>query len=203
MKTLTAAHLDLVPWYIFGAYWAITALRVKRTKASEKSVDRFATVALMCVAFGLLFYDWSRVPFLEARFVTPAAWIEWSGVLLTSLGVAIAIWARHCLGVYWSARVTLKEDHRLIDTGPYRVVRHPIYTGMLVAAIGTALVSGEWRALLAVALILFTHSRKALREEALLTKEFGGDYVRYRRTTGFLFPRLSRKTEMSSPASQP
>ena len=69
-------------------------------------------------------------------------------------------------------------------------MRHPIYTGMLLGCAGTALVVGEWRGVLAVALLLAAHSRKALREERLLTTEFGEEYVAYRRSTGFLFPRF-------------
>jgi len=71
-------------------------------------------------------------------------------------------------------------------------VRHPIYTGMLLAAMGTALVIGEWRGVLAVVVMWAAHYRKALREEALLTRELGEEYVSYRRSTGFLFPRLWR-----------
>ncbi|MGA2346746.1 MAG: methyltransferase, partial [Candidatus Sulfotelmatobacter sp.] len=75
---------------------------------------------------------------------------------------------------------------------PYAWVRHPIYTGMLLAAMGTALVIGEWRGVLAVVVMWAAHYRKALREEALLTRELGEEYVSYRRSTGFLFPRLWR-----------
>jgi protein-S-isoprenylcysteine O-methyltransferase Ste14 len=183
-------QLDLIPWYIFAAYWTITALRVKRTKAAETSTDRLATLTVMCVAFALLFRDWPRIPCLQIRFVPNDIRIAWVGVALTSLGVAIAIWARRTLGEYWSARVTLKEEHRLIRSGPYQFVRHPIYTGMFLAAIGTALVVGEWRGLLALALMLITHSCKALREEKMLTREFGEEYLAYRLSTGFLFPRF-------------
>jgi protein-S-isoprenylcysteine O-methyltransferase Ste14 len=96
-----------------------------------------------------------------------------------------------CIGEYWSSRVTLKEGHRLIRSGPYQFVRHPIYTGMLVGVIGNALTIGEWRGILAVVLVLCAHWRKARREEFLLTTEFGQEYTAYRRSTGFLFPRLS------------
>jgi protein-S-isoprenylcysteine O-methyltransferase Ste14 len=115
---------------------------------------------------------------------------QWAGVALTSIGVAIAIWARRTIGEYWSARVTLKEGHQIIRSGPYQFVRHPIYTGILLAATGTALVIGEWRGVIAVVLLYAAHSRKAMREEAMLTSEFGEEYSSYRRSTGFLFPRL-------------
>lgn len=86
--------------------------------------------------------------------------------------------------------VTLKEGHQLISTGPYGFARHPIYTGMLLGTVGTALVVGEWRGVLAVVMLLAAHSRKAMREELMLTTEFGEEYTAYRQKTGFLFPRL-------------
>ena len=188
MKTPTLWQLELFPWYVFIAYWVISWLRVKRTKMRERSVDRLITLVVVVLAYELLFANWPRLGPLQQRFVPQEVWIAWTGIALTFVGIAIAIWARYCLGVYWSARVTLKEDHRLIRSGPYAYVRHPIYTGMLLGTVGAALVAGEWRGVLAVALLLAAHSRKAMREEALLTTEFGEEYVSYRRSTGFLFP---------------
>jgi protein-S-isoprenylcysteine O-methyltransferase Ste14 len=196
MKTMTLWQLELFPWYLFAAYWAITALSVKRTKTRERSVDRMLTAAVVVLAYYLLFSDRPRIGLLQLRFVPQQDWIGWVGIAVTWVGVAVAIWARYCIGEYWSARVTLKEGHRLIRSGPYAFVRHPIYTGMLLGCVGTALVVGEWRGILAVVLLLAAHSRKAVREERLLTTEFGEEYGAYRQTTGFLFPRVqaSRKT---------
>jgi protein-S-isoprenylcysteine O-methyltransferase Ste14 len=194
-------HIDLIPWYIFAAYWAISALRVSRAKATERSVDRVATITIMIVAFVLLFDDHLRTGLLDRRFAPAENWIAWAALGLTSLGVAIAIWARYSLGQYWSARVTLKEDHRLIRSGPYRSVRHPIYTGMLLGAVGRAFTIGEWRGVVAVVLILVAHSLKAKREESLLAREFGEEYAFYCRETGFLFPRLVR-SGMDTPAER-
>jgi protein-S-isoprenylcysteine O-methyltransferase Ste14 len=191
MKTLTLWQIDLIPWYIFGAYWLVTWLRVKRTKTAEPLVSRLATIIPMVLAFELLFSDLPRIGLLRLRFTPADAWIAWLGFAVTSLGVAIAIWARYCIGEYWSSRVTLKEGHRLVRSGPYQFVRHPIYTGILVGAIGRALTIGEWHGILAVVLVLGAHWGKARREESLLTAEFGDEYTAYRRTTGFLFPRLS------------
>lgn len=192
MKTLTLWQIAMTPWYFFAAYWAISWLRVKRTKTAESVAQRLLTILPMVLAFELLFSRSLRIWPLRLRFLPAEDWIAWSGVALTSVGVAVAIWARYCIGQYWSARVTLKEGHRLIRSGPYAFVRHPIYTGMLLAAMGTALVIGEWRGVLAVVVILAAHSRKALREEKLMTAEFGEEYASYRRSTGFLFPRLRR-----------
>jgi protein-S-isoprenylcysteine O-methyltransferase Ste14 len=188
MRTLTLWQWELVPWYVFCAYWVVSSLRSKRTKTAEKTTDRIGTISVMVLAYLLLFSDVLRIGPLRLRFLPARPWLSGVGIFLTSFGVAVAIWARYRLGEYWSARVTLKEDHRIIRTGPYAFVRHPIYTGMLVAAVGTAAVVGEWRGVVAVFLVFFTHSLKAKREESLLMTEFGAEYMEYRRGTGFLFP---------------
>jgi len=199
MGTLTIWQIELIPWYVFGTYWAITWLRVKPTKAREKSADRLLTVAIVALGFCLLFKQWTIGP-LGARFVREKAGIMWLGVAITWVGVMVAIWARYTLGEYWSARVTLKEGHQLIRSGPYAFVRHPIYTGMFLAALGTVLVGGEWGGILALLLLITAHTRKAFREESLLTREFGEEYTNYRRRTGFLFPRLWPKSAMDTRA---
>jgi len=200
MNTLTPWQIELIPWYAFGIYWVITWLRVKRAKTREPLTSRLITMVPLVFAFELVFSNWLRIGPLRLRFVPAEEWIEWAGVVLTSLGAATAIWARYCLGQFWSSRVSLKEGHQLIRSGPYAYVRHPIYSGMLLGMIGTALVVGEWRGVLAVALVLAAHSYKALREESLLSGEFGEEYATYRRRAGFLFPRFSAGAGMDTHA---
>lgn len=202
MKTVTLWQIEMIPWYAFGLYWLITWLRVKRTKVAESLVGRLATMVPLVLAFELMFSHWLRIGPLGIRFVPADVWIACLGVILTCVGAAVAIWARYCLGQYWSARVTLKEGHRLIRSGPYAYVRHPIYSGMLLGMIGTALVVGEWRGVLAVALVLAAHSFKALREEAFLIGEFGEEYASYRRSTGFLVPRFKGGVRMDTQAGR-
>src|SRR5579862_504006 len=198
MRTILPWKIDLIPWYIFGAYWLITWLRVKRARTTESLVSRLATIIPMVLAFELLFSDLLRIGPLRLRFIPADTWIAWIGFAVTALGVSVAIWARYCIGEYWSSRVTLKEGHRLIRFGPYQFVRHPIYTGMLLGVIGRALTIGEWRGILGVVLVLGAHWGKARREESLLTAEFGEEYAAYRRSTGFLFPRLSSASGMDT-----
>ena len=198
MKSLSIWQLELIPWYVFAGYWLVSWLRVNPTKAREKSMDRLITVAVVVIAYELLFAQWLRIGPLGLRFLPEEEWIALVGIGVTWVGVVLAIWARCCIGVYWSARVTLKEGHQLIRSGPYAFVRHPIYTGMLVGCVGAALVVGEWRGIVAVLLLLAAHSRKAIREENLLTTEFGEQYRAYRRSTGFLFPRLWPRNGMDT-----
>jgi protein-S-isoprenylcysteine O-methyltransferase Ste14 len=114
--------------------------------------------------------------------------VEYLGIALVWIGVGIAIWARYHLGEYWSARITIKVGHKVIDTGPYAHVRHPIYSGVLLGLIGTALAVGKWRAVVAFFLILIVYIIKARTEEKLLTGQLGDAYQEYKMRTGMLIP---------------
>ena len=190
MAHLTLWQIEMWPWYALCLFWAITAVRVKPARSTEPLAARLFTSVVVGVAFVLLFSQQLRFGALGERFLVQNPWIERVGVVLTFLGAAISIWARSILGSNWSSRVSLKVDHELIRTGLYGHVRHPIYTGFLAAAIGTALVVGEWRSLLAVPIAIIGFALKAKREETLLTSAFGDTYRQYQRDTGFLLPRF-------------
>ena len=144
----------------------------------------------MLCAIALLALPSVPLTLLNDRFLPHDVWCFWLGATLTAAGLLFSIWARHHLGKFWSARVALKQDHELIRSGPYAYVRHPIYSGLFIALIGTALVIGEWRALLAVLLVFLAHMDKARREEKLLAEQFGEAFATYRAETGWLFPGL-------------
>jgi protein-S-isoprenylcysteine O-methyltransferase Ste14 len=112
------------------------------------------------------------------------------GVACTWTGIGLAIWARYHLAEYWSARITIKEGHQLIRTGPYARLRHPIYTGLILATIGSALVIDHWRCVLGVLLVTVGYCFKARREEAMLGQQFGEAFQEHRKHTGFLFPKF-------------
>ncbi|PYX88154.1 MAG: isoprenylcysteine carboxylmethyltransferase family protein, partial [Acidobacteria bacterium] len=101
-----------------------------------------------------------------------------------------AFWARYTLGQNWSSKVTIKVEHELIRNGPYAYVRHPIYTGILLALVGTALAMAEWRAVIAVMLAWFSFYTKARIEESMLSQEFGAAFAEHCQHTGFFLPRL-------------
>ena len=181
---------EWLPWYVFCTYWGISALWVRRAKVKGNAWERRAHIAVMVLASWMLLSRVLRIGPLAMRFAPENFAIRSAGISVSWVGVAIAIWARYCLGQYWSSIVVLKEGHELIRSGPYHYVRHPIYTGMLVAVAGTALAIGEWRGVVAFGLALASWSRKATQEEALLAAEFGNQYHKYQRQTGFLLPRL-------------
>jgi len=178
-------------WILFGLYWIVSAFKLKKTKKRESWSQRFRYVLPLVVAFYLLSRPEAHYGWLGARFVPASDAAAWVGVALTAAGVGIAFWARWHLGANWSGVVTLKEGHELIRTGPYHSIRHPIYTGILLALLGTAVAMGEVRGLLAVAIAWFSFYTKARREESFLTQEFGDRFAEHRRHTGMFLPRFS------------
>ena len=185
-------HLPLTwwisgPWLVFLLYWGLAALRVRRSKRSESPLSRLR-YSVWIVATFLLFSIRPRWGPLSWRFLPTGLAVFFAGVGLTILGLSFAIWARYHLGSYWSGAVTIKQDHRLIRTGPYAVVRHPIYTGILLAMLGTAVAIGELRGLLAVGLAFAGYFIKSRMEEKWLIQEFGTGYEQYRREVKALIP---------------
>jgi protein-S-isoprenylcysteine O-methyltransferase Ste14 len=132
-------------WAALGFYWLVSMTGTKKIAVDESRGLRVLRLAIIAALFVLLGTDWLRIGPLAWRFVPRHSSAVWIGVSLTGIGVALAIWARWRLGRNWSDKVVLKVDHELIRNGPYRYLRHPIYTGVLLALAGTALVIGEWR----------------------------------------------------------
>lgn len=176
-------------WLVFGTYWIASAFRVRKKIQREPAGQALARIVLLGVAFLLFYSPDPRFGVLNERFVPHREWIRALGATLTALGVAFAIWARYHIGQYWSGAVALKVDHQLIRTGPYARIRHPIYTGILLALTGTTLLIGEYRALLALVIWFVGLAWKASREEALLAGEFGPAFDEHKRLTGFFLPR--------------
>ena len=178
-----------VCWSALGLYWLYSSLGTKEVAVNENTglrLFRFAMLVLVLV----LFTDWIRIPALDARFLPRHSEIVWLGVALTAAGVALAIWARWSLGRNWSDKVVLKVDHELIRNGPYRYLRHPIYSGVLIAVAGTALKIGEWRGVVALVALGMNYFVKAKREEAILAANFGEAFAAHKRHTGFFLPGL-------------
>jgi protein-S-isoprenylcysteine O-methyltransferase Ste14 len=178
-------------WILFALYWLVSALKRKKTKQRESPLQRLVYMLPLVATFYLLSRPEAYYSWLGTRFVPDTAAVQWIAVLLTAAGVAIAIWARWHLGANWSGVVTLKEGHELIRTGPYRSIRHPIYTGILLALFGTAVALGEVRGLVAVAVAWLSFYVKARREESFLAQEFGPRFAEHQQHTGMFLPRLS------------
>ncbi|MGB8475134.1 MAG: isoprenylcysteine carboxylmethyltransferase family protein [Candidatus Acidiferrum sp.] len=178
-------------WIVFGLYWLASAFNRKVTKKKETYFQRLLYTLPLVIAFYLLYRPEANYGWLGARFVPAGTSYKWLGVALTAAGTALAIWARWHLGANWSGVVTLKEGHELIRSGPYRAIRHPIYTGILVALFGNSVAVGEVRGLIAVAVALFSFYVTATREESFLSQEFGPGFAEHQRHTGMFLPKFS------------
>ena len=107
-----------LPWIIFVIYWIVGAIKTRATRESESAASRIAILLIEIAGYVLIFSDSAGIGFLGTRFM-PRTWASAIlGVVLTWSGIGLAIWARYHLAEYWSARITIKEDHQLIRTGP-------------------------------------------------------------------------------------
>lgn len=179
-----------IPWLAFAAYWIVGAFRTRATVRREAFLARYGVMLIEAVGFVLLFDKDADIGVLGHHFLQRGEAAAIVGLVMTWVGLGIAIWARYNLGQFWSGRITLKEGHQLIRSGPYARLRHPIYTGLDLAAIGSALVIDRWRCVVGVAVIMIGFVIKAKREERLLSGQFGEAFDEHRRQTGFLLPRL-------------
>jgi protein-S-isoprenylcysteine O-methyltransferase Ste14 len=175
------------------AYWLVGALSVPPARKTEGRAWSVLRTGLTIFVFVFLFSPSVRVGWLGERFVPHNPVVAGVGVAMTALGIGLAVWARYVLGRNWSAAVSVKHSHELIRAGPYAGIRHPIYSGVILALLGTALVIGEWRALVAIAVLALSWFVKAKKEEALLSTEFGPAFDEHRSCTGMFLPRFRRR----------
>ena len=177
-----------IAWIALVVVWLIASFFTSPAVKRQSLRTRALTVVSGALPCLLLFTRTMRWGPLGWRMIPASPFPRLAGIALTDAGVALAIWARVVLGKQWSGTVTIKEGHRLIRNGPYSVVRHPIYSGLLLAFLGTALVVGELRAFLAVGVILVIWLIKSRVEERFMTERFGREYEDYRRHTWALVP---------------
>lgn len=189
MKALLDAALSLA-WLVFLGYWIWSARRLKHATRSETPWRQLAVYWLPLLVAVLLLGpgEWYEGSWLSERFVPKHMVIRATAVALVWAGVALAIWSRHLLGSNWSSVVQLKQDHELIERGPYRWIRHPIYTGLLLAFLGNAIKVGDWRGLIALAIVFVSFWRKLRLEERWLGEQFGERYAAYKQRTRALIP---------------
>jgi protein-S-isoprenylcysteine O-methyltransferase Ste14 len=173
-------HLIFWIWCAWALLWLMAAFATKKTVRREPLGPRLLYVltgvigAVLLASHGL---PWSAL--MNLRLWPRSELSYWIGLAVLLAGVAFAVWARVHLGSNWSGTVTVKEDHELIRTGPYRYVRHPIYTGLISGVIGTAICSGTLRAALGAAIITVALWLKSRTEERFMRATFPGQYQKY------------------------
>jgi protein-S-isoprenylcysteine O-methyltransferase Ste14 len=180
-------------WLILVLFWIVSAFSLKPAKERPSRGSHLATACLLIIFFLFLAGINSLKPGLlrlNTRFWpdTPALRIISDVIVLT--GLIIALWARTVLGGNWSGSPTFRENHELIERGPYRFVRHPIYTGILLMILGTAIISGRTTPFLALIICFLIYWQRLRQEEVLLTKHFPETYPAYKSRTKALIPFL-------------
>ncbi|HUA19027.1 MAG TPA: isoprenylcysteine carboxylmethyltransferase family protein [Bryobacteraceae bacterium] len=175
-------------WVTFFVIWWIAAVRTKRTARTQSVGSRLLQGGLAAAGAVLLFAPRIGIRWLGLELLPDTAALAYTGAALTFAGIAFAVWARFAIGRNWSGTVTIKQDHELIRRGPYALVRHPIYSGLLLAVVGTALAVNELRGLAALVLVTLAFCLKLRTEESFMLQQFGDQYRGYRREVKALIP---------------
>ena len=181
-------RLVLWLWWAWAVYWVLSALRNKATRRRESPGSRLAHLVPLAIGGALIAWPnpaWSALAW-RLWPQSPAAYRI--GVSLVIAGLAFAIWARVHLGSNWSGTVTIKQGHELIRSGPYAWVRHPIYTGLITALLGTTIASGTVHAAIGLAIIVESLLRKSRTEEEFMRATFPDEYQRYSAQVPALVP---------------
>ncbi|HEX3744055.1 MAG TPA: isoprenylcysteine carboxylmethyltransferase family protein [Bryobacteraceae bacterium] len=172
-----------VEWVLFYTYWLVAALRAKRNVGWKRGSQLFRILVFVTVITLL-----KGVPGLRHLMtILPGPAARAAGLFICALGLAFAVWARRYLGRNWGMPMSVKEDPELVTSGPYRYVRHPIYAGLLLALLGSALVSGAlWLMIFAILGGYFVLAARA--EERLMLRQFPEQYAAYRARTKVMIP---------------
>lgn len=177
-----------IAWLAVFVVWWVAALTVKRAVHSKSGWRARVAVGGVWLAWFFLFNPALRRGLLAWRFVPMGPAAAYTGLALTMVGLALSLWARFYIGRNWNALVVFTENHQLVRSGPYAIVRHPIYAGFMLATLGTAIAFGQATGLVAVALIVISWGYKSRLEEALMIEQFGAEYEQYRREVKGLIP---------------
>jgi protein-S-isoprenylcysteine O-methyltransferase Ste14 len=177
--------LSGILWFVLIGYWSIPVKNRPEAKSTEPAKSRQLHEGLLLLAILLLFIP---VPGLTHRIVQPTLALVVTGLTTQVASMALYYWARQYLGRFWSGAVTITAEHQLIRTGPYRLLRHPMYTAVLGMFVGTVVVSWQIHALVGLALGIVVYLRKIRIEERTIREAFGADYESFRRKTWRLIP---------------
>jgi protein-S-isoprenylcysteine O-methyltransferase Ste14 len=187
MMAAISSYIVVGCWIFFFAYWIISAQQVKAT-AERQSLWASLAHRLPLGASYYLLFAWFLPPPMNLSVTSHADWAMAIGSLICVLGLGMTLWARRTLAGNWSSVVTFKQGHELIRRGPYRFVRHPIYTGLLTMCLGSAANIGRLRAWLALPLMLAALAIKLRQEEVLMLQHFPDEYPAYRKQAKALVP---------------
>lgn len=175
----------LIPGIVFFVYWAVSVIydlisgKAKKTERRQSFIVTFFQNMFLYLAF-ILIYTSLIIPYsLNIQLLPNSSIVLAVGFALASVGVGFAIWARRQLGGNWSGTIQLKEHHTLVTTGPYGIVRHPIYSGITLLVIGSAVFAGNLSGLIAIACVIIFSLMRISAENKLMLKTFGKRYDDY------------------------
>jgi protein-S-isoprenylcysteine O-methyltransferase Ste14 len=181
-------NIVAVSWLVWLLSWALAASWSARTQIRQSGADRLLHTGFIWAGAILLFaHPVVLGPLLRPLYPYRSI-VGWVAVALALLGFSWTWWARLRLGAFWSAAVTLKQDHALVRGGPYAITRHPIYTGLVIALVGTAAMQDSGAAVLGLLFFLAGLVVKIRQEERLLTTAFGAQYRDYQKRVPALIP---------------
>ncbi len=175
-------------WTAWLIIWLAAAFSNKRTARRENGASWMLHMLPLAIAAVLLTHGSKTWPLLQWQVLPYQPAFYWVGLALTFAGLAFTVWARFYLGTNWSGSVQVKAEHALVRTGPYRWVRHPIYTGLLAAFLGSGLAMDQWRGVLAFVIVLLGFWYKLRLEERWMIETFGDAYRDYRKHSKALIP---------------
>jgi protein-S-isoprenylcysteine O-methyltransferase Ste14 len=175
-------------WILFVFYWIVSARSIKPAAEHQSWTSMLAHRVPVWLGAILLFMP-RATPF--GMMVIPhTVTMESLGVAICMLGLSAAIWSRKTLADNWSSNVEFKQDHKLVERGPYHFVRHPIYTSLLLMCLGTAIVSSRLAAMVSLLLYFTGFWIKLKQEERLLLRHFPDEYPAYQARVKALVPFL-------------
>ena len=188
LSIYTSVIYDL--WGLLAFVWLIFTFINKRTVRREGIFGQFLVLILLFIGFAFIFNPYLSFIIIRYRFYIPSS-VGWFGVFLTACGVVLAVWARFVIGRNWSgAAITLKENHKLVQTGAYSIMRHPIYAGLLLAAVGMMITKGTIGDLIGIAFLLAAFLIRIPKEEKLMSEQFPEEYPEYMKRVKALIPFL-------------
>jgi protein-S-isoprenylcysteine O-methyltransferase Ste14 len=185
---MNVRQLMLGMWLAWLLYWLVSAATAKPTQRRESLASRLSHVLPLMVGVYLIISPRLPIPWLSAALLPDVPARYGLALVLVAAGLGFTVWARVHLGRNWSGDVTQKEGHELVRSGPYAYVRHPIYTGLLLALLGSAIALGEPRGFLGVLIVLGAFWRKLRIEEGFMRELFHEQYVRYMNEVPALVP---------------
>jgi len=177
-------------WIAFSLYWGRQARSAAATL--RRAADPLYGLNILATVVGLvlLLTEFGDLGPFAYRILPNNPLTFWAGFALTVLGLALAVWARRALGPFWASRIEIKNGHRLIQNGPYRLVRHPIYSGIVLAAFGSMIADCDTGGVTGFALIAASFILKLRREERFVAAAFGDQWRAWRERTWALVPFL-------------